>query len=494
MTISHNTPSEHDLELLSAYLDNALTAREQHTLEQRLATDETLRANLEALRETVTLVRMLPRLSAPRNFMLDPAQYSRSLPWWQRMFNLGLVLQLSGALGTAAAIILIALAMLVTGDAGDERDAGNMQLQTAVGYVTESEREQTGATESGAAPPVEEDGEELAQDAADEGAADFDAGDDDPAAPPADSAIVQEEAPESALVPEATQSEFEEGEDLPVEIAIEEGSNSSDAVDGTSGTETSGPESEGETSSEAMPTRSAQLTITADSQRTEQAQAALPAATSLYRTTPLPTPLTAPSPLPGIDDSGLDDGDMVPPSAEMPPPGPAPGMEAEDDGVLPTGPLLSPTRTIVFSPTPALISTSAAAAPAESAFSAPQGDAPDGRELVEDEGAAAAVPEMAGDNGALMSADDDSEGEIAEGDAAAMEPEAEMGAAMDAVPDAAAPGGNTPAPTRSPEPTPQPMLARTVQSPVQATLTALSIQFTATASAQSLRVPPTAAT
>lgn len=60
-------------ERLSAYLDGALSPRERKRLEAELAQDPQLRARLEALRRTVALVRTLPPVRAPRNFILTPA-------------------------------------------------------------------------------------------------------------------------------------------------------------------------------------------------------------------------------------------------------------------------------------------------------------------------------------------------------------------------------------------------------------------------------------
>ena len=57
-------------ELLSAYLDDQLSAGERVRLEAQLATDPALRAELGALRHTVALVRDLPPVSIPRNFIL----------------------------------------------------------------------------------------------------------------------------------------------------------------------------------------------------------------------------------------------------------------------------------------------------------------------------------------------------------------------------------------------------------------------------------------
>lgn len=107
-----NQPSERDLEQLSAYLDGALPDAERRMLEQRLTDDIQLRAELETLRETVTLLKTAPRLKAPRNFTLDPATMARQRSWWARLTNPAVLMQFSGALGTAAAVILIALAVI----------------------------------------------------------------------------------------------------------------------------------------------------------------------------------------------------------------------------------------------------------------------------------------------------------------------------------------------------------------------------------------------
>lgn len=67
-------------ELLSAYLDNQLNAEEQARLEAQLETDAALQAELEALRRTVALVRDLPSVPVPRNFIISQAMAGRSQP------------------------------------------------------------------------------------------------------------------------------------------------------------------------------------------------------------------------------------------------------------------------------------------------------------------------------------------------------------------------------------------------------------------------------
>lgn len=113
---SHSNIPERDLELLSAYLDGEMSDAERHALEQRLATESDLRRALDELRATVGLVSSLPQLKAPRSFALDPAEYGRRAPWWQRLLSAGAVMQLSGALGTAASIILIVLGLVLGGE------------------------------------------------------------------------------------------------------------------------------------------------------------------------------------------------------------------------------------------------------------------------------------------------------------------------------------------------------------------------------------------
>ncbi len=67
-------------ELLSAYLDDQLNAGERARLEAQLKTDPALQAELEALRHTVALVRDLPPVPIPRNFILPPTMAARPRP------------------------------------------------------------------------------------------------------------------------------------------------------------------------------------------------------------------------------------------------------------------------------------------------------------------------------------------------------------------------------------------------------------------------------
>jgi anti-sigma factor RsiW len=62
--------SARDYELLSAYLDKQLSARERARLETRLRTTPELHSALEDLHKTHLLLRSLPRPRRPRSFVL----------------------------------------------------------------------------------------------------------------------------------------------------------------------------------------------------------------------------------------------------------------------------------------------------------------------------------------------------------------------------------------------------------------------------------------
>lgn len=109
-----NNLSEHDLELLSAYLDNQLVVTERAAFEKRLQVEPQLRAELEDLRATTALLRELPVLTPPRSFTLDPAMAPR--PAWS--FPWRLSLQLGGGLAGLALVALLSLRLLLSGSGG----------------------------------------------------------------------------------------------------------------------------------------------------------------------------------------------------------------------------------------------------------------------------------------------------------------------------------------------------------------------------------------
>ncbi|HXF64965.1 MAG TPA: hypothetical protein VNK95_25280, partial [Caldilineaceae bacterium] len=63
-------------ELLSAYLDNAVTDQERALIEAAVAVEPDIAWRLDSLRQTVMLLRELPELPLPRSFTLQEAQVS----------------------------------------------------------------------------------------------------------------------------------------------------------------------------------------------------------------------------------------------------------------------------------------------------------------------------------------------------------------------------------------------------------------------------------
>ena len=104
--------SEHDAELLSAYIDEMLSVDEQRELEARLLKDAFLRAELAAMRQTVIWMNALPTLKAPRNFTISaedvaPAEKTpdrKVIPMQNRN---------SWYLASAAAIVIVIVGLAV---------------------------------------------------------------------------------------------------------------------------------------------------------------------------------------------------------------------------------------------------------------------------------------------------------------------------------------------------------------------------------------------
>jgi hypothetical protein len=65
-------PSFRDVETLNAYLDGQLDSAHRQRLESRLQSEPELKAALDALRESRSVLRRLPQRRAPRNFTLTP--------------------------------------------------------------------------------------------------------------------------------------------------------------------------------------------------------------------------------------------------------------------------------------------------------------------------------------------------------------------------------------------------------------------------------------
>jgi hypothetical protein len=154
-------------ELLSAYLDGRLDAGERARLEARLAADPALRAELQALRRTVALVRDLPRVPAPRNFILPRATVTRPRPIPLRSRRL-LAPLLTAATSIAALLFVVALASNLLSAAAGRRLAlapaapAAVPARQAVGTAEVEQDTGTPATAPALAmeAPAEEAGEE----------------------------------------------------------------------------------------------------------------------------------------------------------------------------------------------------------------------------------------------------------------------------------------------------------------------------------------------
>lgn len=97
-----------DYELLSAYLDDALTAEERTRLEQRLVAEPDLRRELSALRQTVALIKQLPAIKAPRDFTLTPAMLAAK-PIALAPIRIRIVPLAISALSMAASLLIVFL-------------------------------------------------------------------------------------------------------------------------------------------------------------------------------------------------------------------------------------------------------------------------------------------------------------------------------------------------------------------------------------------------
>lgn len=78
MTFSNRPqPNEADQELLSAYIDNELTASERLTFERRLQNEPGLSEEIEELRSLKMMLHDLPDVAPPRSFTLDPSMVGK---------------------------------------------------------------------------------------------------------------------------------------------------------------------------------------------------------------------------------------------------------------------------------------------------------------------------------------------------------------------------------------------------------------------------------
>lgn len=99
---------DRDLELLSAYIDNALTAEERAGIESRLAADAALRQELERLRLTKNLIGTLPTLRPPRPLTVTRAMVT------PHVLRFPATVAFSALSAAAAVIVLLAGVILLS--------------------------------------------------------------------------------------------------------------------------------------------------------------------------------------------------------------------------------------------------------------------------------------------------------------------------------------------------------------------------------------------
>jgi hypothetical protein len=105
--------SQRDLEAISAYLDGQLSGKEQARLDARLQADADLRIALDRMRRTRSMLRSMPRLRAPRNYVLTPQMVRRKAP--PPAYP---VLRLASVLATFLFVLVLAGDLLTTSTPG----------------------------------------------------------------------------------------------------------------------------------------------------------------------------------------------------------------------------------------------------------------------------------------------------------------------------------------------------------------------------------------
>ena len=113
-------------EAITAYLDDALTAGERERLEQQMAADSGLRADMEQQQRVKLNVSRLPRVRAPRNFTLDPALYGR--PARQSNARLYPAMRVATVLVGVFFIIAVGAEILTFSSQGSELNIANQMV------------------------------------------------------------------------------------------------------------------------------------------------------------------------------------------------------------------------------------------------------------------------------------------------------------------------------------------------------------------------------
>lgn len=111
--MSPDQPGSRDTELLSAYIDDALTDTERADLKARLQQEPALQRELDELRVVVQALRDLPPVKAPRSFTLTPQMVAPPPAPKAATFLAFPTSAMFSALSAAAATVLILFGVLV---------------------------------------------------------------------------------------------------------------------------------------------------------------------------------------------------------------------------------------------------------------------------------------------------------------------------------------------------------------------------------------------
>ena len=103
-------------ELLSAYVDGELSDEEHRALEARLSRDSELRAELRAMERTVSLMRALPEVEAPRNFILTPSMAGQHAAEQRTETRLRRPIWVAPLLTLATTVVSLLFAVVLVGD------------------------------------------------------------------------------------------------------------------------------------------------------------------------------------------------------------------------------------------------------------------------------------------------------------------------------------------------------------------------------------------
>lgn len=193
-----NTPDMHiDPELLSAYLDEEVTANERQLIELHLPTCAACQQELASLRFTVAMVQALPTRPLPRTFyvteaMVAPEPKASSAGWmgWLR----GLA-PFGAALAALLVIFVVARPLMFSGSGAAMPvavPAAAPEEAPEIAVMTTEVMEDSGAAESAAPEGETRNGDTAAQATAAPEAADTQAVMEPPVAPTGESSVIEE--------------------------------------------------------------------------------------------------------------------------------------------------------------------------------------------------------------------------------------------------------------------------------------------------------------